>query len=270
VGSAAAADHRAVSRRLLILAIAAVVLLALPQTAAAGSRLGPKSIPSPGNGRALALSETGGAAPEAEEPTGTTSPTGGTEPGGETGGSAPGYVPPKPPPAPPRATTPEPRPGPGAFDVPRGYLRLYRAAARRYGVDWRVLAAIGKNESDHGRSKAAGVSSGLNFADCCSGPMQICTVDSCGKVWQAYAVDANGDRRATVYDPPDAIYAAAAIVRDLQGMFGRSKPKLLLAAYNAGPTAVRRARGVPDYPETRTYVSRGMRYIRALGAKTAR
>src|SRR4051794_34906120 len=63
------------------------------------------------------------------------------------------------------------RPGSGAGDVPRDYLRIYRAAARAYAVDWRVLAAIGKIESDHGRSGAAGVRSGRNFADCCSGPM---------------------------------------------------------------------------------------------------
>src|SRR4051795_11458154 len=93
------------------------------------------------------------------------------------------------------------RPGSGANDVPGGYLRVYRAAARAYGVDWRVLAAIGKIESDHGRSSAAGVRSGRNFADCCSGPMQICTVKACGRVWRSYGVDGDGDGLASVYDP---------------------------------------------------------------------
>ena len=156
------------------------------------------------------------------------------------------------------------RPGSGARDVPRPYLRLYRAAGRGYGVDWRVLAAIGKIESDHGRSSAAGVSSGRNFADCCSGPMQICTAASCGKVWSAYRIDADGDARASVYDPPDAVFAAAAIVRDLQTQFGRNHPGLLLAAYNAGPGAVQRFRGVPAYAETRAYVATGLRYMRLL------
>jgi soluble lytic murein transglycosylase-like protein len=163
-------------------------------------------------------------------------------------------------------SAPQVRPGAGARDIPRAYLRLYRATGRRLGVDWRVLAAIGKIESDHGRSTAAGVASGLNFASCCSGPMQICTVASCGRVWQHYAVDADGDGTASVYDPPDAIAATARIVRDLESVFG-TRVSLLLAAYNAGPAAVQRAKGVPDFPETRAYVALGLRYVKALRAK---
>jgi soluble lytic murein transglycosylase-like protein len=155
-------------------------------------------------------------------------------------------------------------PGSGAGDIPTAYLRLYRSAARYYAVDWRVLAAIGKVESDHGRSTAAGVQSGLNFADCCSGPMQICVVASCGNVWKRYAVDADGDGIASVYDPSDAVFGAGAIVRDLQSQFGRNHPGLLLAAYNAGAAAVLRQRGVPRYAETRAYVATGLRYMKLL------
>jgi hypothetical protein len=156
------------------------------------------------------------------------------------------------------------KPGHGAGDIPGGYLRVYRAAARAYRVDWRVLAAIGKVESDHGRSSAAGVRSGRNFADCCSGPMQICTVASCGRVWQTYAVDGDGDGLASVYDPDDAIFTAARILFGLQAQFGRNHPGLLLAAYNAGAGAVQRQRGVPKYRETRAYVATGLRYMKLL------
>jgi soluble lytic murein transglycosylase-like protein len=108
------------------------------------------------------------------------------------------------------------------------------------------------------------VHSGRNFADCCSGQMQFCTVASCGNVWDRYAVDGDGDGLASVYDPPDAIFAAGGIVRDLQAQFGHNHPGLLLAAYNAGPGAVARKRGVPPYRETRAYVATGLRYMKLL------
>lgn len=57
--------------------------------------------------------------------------------------------------------------------VPANYLSLYRLAGRGSGVPWTVLAAIGSIETDHGRSRAPGVRSGLNRHGCCAGPMQF-------------------------------------------------------------------------------------------------
>jgi hypothetical protein len=148
-------------------------------------------------------------------------------------------------------------------DVPRHYLKHYRAAGRRYGIDWRLLAALGKNESDHGRTTLPGVTSGLNFAGCCSGPMQICQVASCGNVWQAYRRDGDTDGDISIYDPADAIHSAAALVVDLRGVVGRSS-KLIMAAYNAGPGTVQKHRGVPPIDETELYVRNGVRYMRLL------
>jgi membrane-bound lytic murein transglycosylase B len=148
-------------------------------------------------------------------------------------------------------------------DIPRLYLKYYRAAGKRYGVDWRLLAALGKNESDHGRSTLPGVASGLNFAGCCSGPMQICQVASCGNVWQAYRRDGDGDGVISIYSAGDSIHSAAALVADLRRMVGPSS-KLILAAYNAGPGTVQKYRGVPPIDETEIYVRNGVRYLRLL------
>jgi membrane-bound lytic murein transglycosylase B len=147
--------------------------------------------------------------------------------------------------------------------------QLYQAAAQRYEIDWRVLAAIGALESDHGRSPAPGVSSGVNAAGCCAGPMQICTEPSCGSVWQSYAVDGDGDGDGAtdVYSASDSIFTAAHIVSGLRDAVGSGKPALLLAAYNAGPGAVVAAGGVPPYPETTSYVERGLALIRGWEAR---
>jgi membrane-bound lytic murein transglycosylase B len=93
-------------------------------------------------------------------------------------------------------------------DVPRGYLRLYCQAGARSRVPWPVLAAIGKVESDHGRVRLPGVRSGSNWAGAC-GPMQIGCVpgSKAGNAWVRYG-------RGSVYDPADAIPAAARYLVD--------------------------------------------------------
>jgi hypothetical protein len=50
-------------------------------------------------------------------------------------------------------------------DIPPGYLTLYRNAATVCpGLDWAILAAIGKIETNHGRSHLPGVHEGENTA----------------------------------------------------------------------------------------------------------
>ena len=99
--------------------------------------------------------------------------------------------------------------------VPANYLRLYRLAARGSGVPWTVLAAIGSIETDHGRSRAPGVRSGVNRHGCCAGPMQFNTRDGPPSTWERYGVDANHDGTTDIYDPEDAIPSAAAYLSAL-------------------------------------------------------
>ncbi|MGZ4279079.1 MAG: lytic murein transglycosylase [Solirubrobacteraceae bacterium] len=115
-------------------------------------------------------------------------------------------------------------------DIPAGYLRLYQQAARRYGIDWAILAAIGKVETDHGRSHAPGVRSGQNSYGCCAGPMQFNNnFGRGGGTWAAYAVDGNGDGLTDIYDPADAIPAAA---NYLAALGGRADPRRAIFGYN--------------------------------------
>jgi hypothetical protein len=93
--------------------------------------------------------------------------------------------------------------------IPSNYLALYQAAGEQFGVPWTLLAAIGAIETDHGRSTAAGVQSGVNFAGCCAGPMQFSIIGGGGGTWGTYGVDGDRDRRRDVYDPRDAIPGAA-------------------------------------------------------------
>ena len=72
-------------------------------------------------------------------------------------------------------------------------------------MPWSVLAAIGSIETDHGRSRAPGVRSGVNRHGCCAGPMQFNTRDGPPSTWQRYGVDGNHDGTTDVYDPEDAI-----------------------------------------------------------------
>ena len=90
-----------------------------------------------------------------------------------------------------RPTRPDRLTGPSAAargDIPASYLRLYRRAAVRCpGLSWSVLAAVGKVESDHGRSRLPGVRSGWNAAGA-AGPMQFgIGVGRAGNAWPATA-----------------------------------------------------------------------------------
>ncbi|WP_158566768.1 C40 family peptidase [Actinomadura craniellae] len=97
--------------------------------------------------------------------------------------------------------------GSNTADIPRAYLALYAGAGARYGVPWQILAAVGKVESDHGRGTGPGIRSGTNRAGA-AGPMQFLP-----GTWRAFGVDGNGDTRKDIYDPADAVPAAAAYLR---------------------------------------------------------
>jgi hypothetical protein len=116
------------------------------------------------------------------------------------------------------ATPPRPPAPPSQaarIDLPPGWLGLYRTGARHCpGLSWTVLAGIGKVESDHGRARLPGVRSGWNEAGA-AGPMQFgIGVGRAGNAWARFGRDYDRDGRVSVYDPGDAIPAAARYLCD--------------------------------------------------------
>jgi hypothetical protein len=112
-------------------------------------------------------------------------------------------------PAPPASRRDTGRLGASSFalsDIPRRYLAFYTdAASTCRGLSWQVLAAIGKVESDHGRSTAPGVRNGVNRFGCCAGPMQFNIRNGSPSTWDTWGTGVV----AQVYDPAHAIPAAA-------------------------------------------------------------
>lgn len=87
-------------------------------------------------------------------------------------------------------------------DIPPKMLALYRQAAPAAcrGLDWSVLAAVGKVETDHARSPTMRSSAGA------VGPMQFLPSTFTG---YAYPVPPGGATPPTPWDATDAVYAAA-------------------------------------------------------------
>ena len=113
--------------------------------------------------------------------------------------------------------------------IPPAMLALYQEAATTCpGLPWTVLAAIGTVESDNGQSTLPGVTAGLNAAGIAAGPMQfeVATFDH-----YAEPVPPGGVSPPDIYDPVDAVYAAARMLCANGGRDGADLPGAVLA-YN--------------------------------------
>lgn len=127
---------------------------------------------------------------------------------------------------------PAPTPNPKAATTPVDDTDPFETAARNHGVDVALLRAVAWTES-RGRNDAVSPKGAL-------GIMQL---------MPGTAAELGVDPR----DPRSNINGGAAYLAQQIRRFG-SVP-LALAAYNAGPGAVLRFRGIPPFAETKGYVA---------------
>ena len=106
-------------------------------------------------------------------------------------------------------------------EIPPKRLRIYQQAGQRFDVDWAFLASIGYQECGHGACAEVNPSG-------CGGPMQIgmvresaCSPGSGPTIWERYKFDADGGG-ADPFDPADAIFTAARMLRPVFGLAGDS------------------------------------------------
>jgi len=121
-----------------------------------------------------------------------------------------------------------------------GYDRLILSASDAYDVDPALVKAVIAAES--------------NFDP------QATSSKGAQGLMQLMPKTARGLGVNDPYSPQDNVLAGARYLREMLDRYGDMTRAL--AAYNAGPTAVDRYRGVPPYRETQKYVSRVLHYYR--------
>lgn len=124
---------------------------------------------------------------------------------------------------------------------PSAYDRLIRRMARAYNVDAALIKAVMHAESAFNPYATSHKGA--------SGLMQLMPATA-----ERYGV-------YDIYDPVQNVRAAVHYLKDLMQRFSNNYT-LVLAAYNAGVTAVEQHKGVPPYRETRDYVERVMHFKR--------
>jgi soluble lytic murein transglycosylase-like protein len=122
------------------------------------------------------------------------------------------------------------------------YDGLVTAAAQRNGIDPALLHGLIQQESGFDPSAASG-----------AGAQGLC---------QLMPGTAASLGVSNPLDPAQSIEGGARYLKQQLDAFG-GDPQLALAAYNAGPGAVRRYGGVPPYAETQAYVQKVMGYANA-------
>lgn len=114
---------------------------------------------------------------------------------------------------------------------------MIQLAAKKYGVDAKLVMAVAKVESN-------------------LSPDVVSTVGAVG-VMQLMPETAQGLGVRNSKDPRENIDGGVRYLKELMTTFDGDVTKVV-AAYNAGPNAVQKYNGIPPYSETKDYVAKVM------------
>lgn len=120
------------------------------------------------------------------------------------------------------------------LNIPGDTNSMIAAAARKYNVDPRLAAAVAQTESG-GNQEAVSPAGAI-------GVMQLMPETAAGL-------------GVNPYDKQQNIEGGVKYLRQMMDTFGGDVQKAV-AAYNAGPQAVRDYNGIPPYRETQNYVNK--------------
>jgi soluble lytic murein transglycosylase-like protein len=110
------------------------------------------------------------------------------------------------------------------------------------------------SDAAHTTGVPEGLVRAVLMAESAGDPSAISTTGAQG-LMQLMPGTSSGCGIANPFDPTQNVYCGASYLRSLLVRY-HNNATLAVAAYNAGPGAVARYRGVPPFPETRAYVER--------------
>jgi soluble lytic murein transglycosylase-like protein len=140
----------------------------------------------------------------------------------------------------PTRSTPVSAPVASVGNGPVPYAAQIESAAKKYGVDPALLAGLVKAESNFNPNAQSGVGAkGLT---------------------QLMDATARGLGVTNSFDPAQALDGGAKFLGGLLKQF-KGDERLALAAYNAGPGAVKKFGGIPPYEETQRYVPKVLGFV---------
>lgn len=134
----------------------------------------------------------------------------------------------------------------GSETIPSDYIPIYQAAGKKYGVDWLLIAAIHKIETNFSQNVAVSSAGaightqfmkctwlGYGYPGCSSAPKEVYTNVSLINKYGGYGVDGNKNGKADPWELEDSIYATAKyLAASMHGKTEEEKIRSAIYAYN--------------------------------------